>query len=84
MLQLYSLAVVVAGADEVMMANWFPLALKGDAQSWLLNLPKCSIRSWRALKKAFLEAFQGGYQRPGVPSDLHDFKQLPGYEECGH
>ena len=34
-LQLYSLAAVVAGAEEVMMANWFPLALKGDAQSWL-------------------------------------------------
>ena len=58
-LQLHSLAAVVAGADEVMMANWFPLALKGDAQSWLLNLPKCSIRSWRALKEAFLGAFQG-------------------------
>ena len=77
-LQLYSLAAVVVGADEIMMANWFPLALKGDAQSWLLNLPKCSIRPWRALKEVFLGAFQGGYQRPGVPSDLHDFKQLPG------
>ena len=38
-LQLYSLAAVVVGADEIMMASWFPLALKGDAQSWLLNLP---------------------------------------------
>ena len=69
---------MVAGADEIMMANWFPLSLKGDAQTWLLNLPKCSICSWRALKEQFLGAFQGGYQRPGVPSDLHDFKQLPG------
>ena len=60
-LQLYSLAAVVAGSDEVMMANWFPLALKGDAQAWLLNLPKCSVRSWRALKEQFLGAFQGGY-----------------------
>ena len=77
-LQIYSLAAMVAGADEVMMANWFPLALKGDAQTWLLNLPKCSIRSWRALKEQFLGAFQGGYERPGAPSDLHDFKQLPG------
>ena len=65
-----------------MMANWFPLALKGDAQSWLLNLPKCSIRSWRALKEAFLGAFQGGYLRPGIPSDLHDFRQLPGETLC--
>ena len=28
LLQLYSLVAVVAGADEVMMANWFQLALK--------------------------------------------------------
>ena len=47
-LQIYSLGAMVAGADEVMMANWFPLVLKGDAQTWLPNLPKCSIRSWRA------------------------------------
>jgi hypothetical protein len=72
-LQIYSLAAMVAGADEVMMANWFPLALKGDAQTWLLNLPKCFIRSWRALKEQFLGAFQGGYERPRAPSDLHDF-----------
>ena len=30
-LQLYSLTAMVAGADKIMMANWFPLALKGDA-----------------------------------------------------
>ena len=77
-LQLYSLAAAVAGADGMMMTIWFPLALKGDAQTWLLNLPKCSIRSWRTLKEQFLGAFQGGYKRPGAPSDLHDFKQLPG------
>ena len=30
-LQIYSLVAMVAGADEIMMANWFPLALKGHA-----------------------------------------------------
>ena len=59
-LQLYSLAAAVAGADEMMMTSWFSLALKGDAQTWLLNLPKCSIHSWRTLKEQFLGAFQGG------------------------
>ena len=65
-LQLYSLAAAVVGADEIMMTSWFPLALKGDAQTWLLNLPKCSIRFWRTLKEQFLGAFQGGYERPGL------------------
>ena len=66
-LQLYSIIATVAGADETIMTSWFPLALKGDAQTWFLNLPKNSIRSWRGLKEQFLGAFQGGYERPGVP-----------------
>lgn len=56
-LQLYSITASAAGADERVMANWFPLALKGDAQTWLFNLPKCCIRSWRGLKELFLGAF---------------------------
>ena len=62
----------------MIMTSWFPLALKGDAQTWFLNLPKNSIRSWRALKEHFLGAFQGGYERPGVPGDLYALKQHPG------
>ena len=59
----------------MIMTSWFLLALKGDAQTWFLNLPKNSIRSWRALKEQFLGAFQGGYERPGVPEDLYALKQ---------
>ena len=73
-LQLYSLAATVAGADEIIMTSWFPLALKSDAQTWFLNLTKNSIRSWRALKEQFLGAFQGGYERHGVPGDLYALK----------
>ena len=62
----------------MIMTSWFLLALKGDAQTWFLNLPKNSIRSWRALKEQFLGAFQGGYERPGVPGDLYALKQHPG------
>ena len=77
-LQLYALAATVAGADKMVMTSWFPLALKGDAQTWFLNLPKNFIRSWRALKEQFLGAFQGGYERPGVPGDLYALKKHPG------
>ena len=77
-LQLYSLAATVAGADEMIMTSWFPLALKGDAHTWFLNLPKNSIQSWRALKELFLGAFQGGYERPRVPGDFYALKQHSG------
>ena len=63
-LQLYSLAATIAGADEMIMTSWFPLELKGDAQTWFLNLPKNSIWSCRALKEQFL-----GLSRVGT-SDL--------------
>src|SRR4051812_20685400 len=58
-------------ADKRVMVNWFPMALKGDAQAWLFNLPKCSIKSWRELKNVFLGAFHGGFKRPGIMADLH-------------
>jgi hypothetical protein len=35
-----------AGADDKIMANWFPLALKPNTLAWLMNLPERSIRSW--------------------------------------
>ena len=76
-LQLYSLATTVVGADDMIMTSWFPLALKGDAQTWFLNLPKNSVRSWRVLKEQFLGAFQSGYERPGVIGDLYALMQHP-------
>ena len=44
-LQLYELSIEAANGDEKVMANWFPMALKDDARSWLLNLPVGSISS---------------------------------------
>ena len=37
-LQLYELSIEAANGDEKVMANWFPMALKDGAHSWLLNL----------------------------------------------
>ena len=76
-LQVYSTAVLAAGGNERVMANWFSLALKPDARSWLINLPACSVKSWPDLCDQFVGAFQGGYKRPGAVSDLHNLAQKP-------
>ena len=42
-IQLYTLAVHVAGDDEKAMANWSPMALHDTPRRWLMNLPSLSI-----------------------------------------
>ena len=44
-LQLYELSIEAANGDEKVMENWFPMALKDGARSWLLNLQHGSISS---------------------------------------
>ena len=44
-LQLYELGIEAAGGDEKVMANWFPMALKEGARTWLLNLAPGTISS---------------------------------------
>ena len=36
-LQLYELGIKAANGDEKVMANWFPMALKDGAHTWLLK-----------------------------------------------
>ena len=45
-LQLYELGIKAANGDEKVMANWFPMALKEGARTWLLNLAPGTISSW--------------------------------------
>ena len=77
-LALYTTAMVAAKADDKIMANWFPMALKGTALSWLMHLPKESIRSWTELCTHFVSAFQGGFKRPGTIIQLHAIVQGKG------
>ena len=44
-LQLYELSIEATNGDEKVIANWFPMALKDGARSWLLNLPPGPISS---------------------------------------
>jgi hypothetical protein len=44
--QIYSTAILVAGGDEAVMANYFHVALTGMVRSWLMNLPEGTLTSW--------------------------------------
>ena len=76
----YEEAVLKAGGNDKVMANWFPMALTGVPRVWLLNLPTSFVGSWDDLRNLFLThyaasappvvaALQGGSQVP--PSDSH-------------
>ena len=74
-LQLYKLSTEAANGDEKVMANWFPMALKDGARSWLLNLPPDSISSWNEMRDRFVANFQGTRDRPPTACDLRRIKQ---------
>ena len=46
------------------MVNWFPMALKDGARSWLLNLPPSSICSCNEMRSRFIANFQGTCDYP--------------------
>ena len=60
------------------MANWFPMALKDSARTWLLNLAPGTISSWSEMRTRFIANFQGTRDRPPAVSDLRRIKQQPG------
>nr|CAH67479.1 H0805A05.9 [Oryza sativa] len=74
-LQVYTTGIEAAGGDDRVMANFFPMALKGQARGWLMNLPPASVHSWEDLCQQFTMNFQGTYPRPGEEADLHAVQQ---------
>ena len=69
-LQLYELGIEAANGDEKVMANWFPMALKDGARTWLLNLAPGTISSWDEMRTRFIANFQGTRDRPPAVSDM--------------
>ena len=76
----YEEAVLKAGGDDKVMANWLPMALTCVPRAWLLNLPGSTVASWEELCDLFttryvvpahhaVAALLGGSQAP--PSDRH-------------
>ena len=53
----YEEAVLRAGGDDRVMANWLPMALTGIPRVWLLHLPTASVTSWEELRDLFLARF---------------------------
>ena len=58
-LQLYELGIEAANGDEKVMVNWFPMAVKDGARTWLLNLAPGTISSWDEMRTRFIANFQG-------------------------
>jgi hypothetical protein len=56
-LQYYTIDVRAAGGDGRVMANWFPMATKGESRQWILGLPPGSISSWRDLCECFPDKY---------------------------
>src|SRR4051812_47648353 len=77
-LQLYELCIEAANGDERVMANWFPMALKDGARTWLLNLAPGTISSWDEMRTRFIPNFQGTRARPPAMSDMRRIKQQQG------
>ena len=53
----YEQAVLGAGGDNRVMANWLPMALTGIPCAWLLHLLPASVTSWEELRDLFLARF---------------------------
>jgi hypothetical protein len=70
-LQIYTSSILAAGGNEVIMTNYFPVALTGIAGSWLMNLPPGSLYSWEELCHQFMTNFESFYSRPDNEVDLH-------------
>nr|ABA96533.1 retrotransposon protein, putative, Ty3-gypsy subclass [Oryza sativa Japonica Group] len=77
-LQVYSTVLYAAGANDNVLANYLPTALKGSARSWLMHLPPYSISSWADLWQQFVANFKGTYKRHAIEDDLHALTQNPG------
>ena len=53
----YEEAVLKAGGNDRVMANWFPMALTDVPRMWLLHLPTTYVASWGELCGLFLAQY---------------------------
>ena len=77
-LQIYTTAIQAARGGPRVMANYFHVALRGTARSWLMNLPLGSVESWGELCEQFVTNFFGSFTRPGTRGDLLAVRQRKG------
>ena len=77
-------ALLEAGGDNRVVANWLPMALTGAPRTWLLHLPAASVASWEELRSLFpshqatptppvVAALLGGSQTPPTSHHVKPF-----------
>ena len=54
----YERSILVAGGCDRCLMRYFPLALKGVALAWLMNLPDGSVGTWGTLCQWFINRFR--------------------------
>jgi hypothetical protein len=60
-LHIYSTSILAVGGNEVIMANYFSVALIDTAWSWLMNLPEGFLTSWAELCCQFTTNLERAY-----------------------
>ena len=71
----YEEAVLGAGGDDRVMANWLPMALTCAPRAWPLNLPESTVASWEELCGLFVARFTA--PAPVAVAALLDGLQAP-------
>ncbi|GJN24955.1 hypothetical protein PR202_gb12734 [Eleusine coracana subsp. coracana] len=69
------MAILSAGGDSYVMANYLPVYLDPAVRTWLTYLREESITSFRDLNKKLIKSFQATYNRLGNHFDLTRIKQ---------
>lgn len=74
---LYETAVRAAGGNELVMANYLPVALGPTASQWLMRQPDGSIHSWPQLRQMMIDNFRPTCQQPGTKYSLAQIRDYP-------
>ena len=74
----YAMAMAIVNASDLICARYLPLMLGGSARTWINNLPRDSIDSWKDMTRAFVKNFEGTCNRPASIEDLQRCVQKEG------
>jgi hypothetical protein len=81
-LQIYTTSILVAGGNDAVMVNYFPVALTSTTRAWLMTLPQGSLTSSEKLCHQFTTNFESAYSQPDNKTDLHAVQHHPGESLC--
>lgn len=74
---LYETSIRAFGGDELVMANYLPVALGSTANQWLMRQPDGSIHNWPQLRQMMIDNFKPMCQQPGTKYSLAQIREYP-------